>query len=156
MLARLTGWNLINAGIPGDTSAQALARLPALLQEQTPALVLVSIGGNDFLRRVPAAETRANVRRICELSVACGAQVLLVAIPAFSAAAALTGALSDHPMYEEIAQSLKIPLHAKHEKGWSAVLSDAALRSDQIHANAAGYEAFANGLFATVKAANLL
>lgn len=153
VLGRLTGWNVINAGISGDTSAQALARLPALLQEHSPALVLVSIGGNDFLRRQSEVETRANVRRICELSAAGGAQVLLVAIPAFSAAAALTGSLSDHPMYEEIAQSLKIPFHTK---GWSTVLSNAALRSDQIHANAQGYDAFANGLLATVKAANLL
>ena len=153
VMAKLTGWNVINAGVSGDTSAQALTRLPALLQEHSPQLVLVSIGGNEFLRRQPEAETRANVSRICELSVASGAQVLLVAIPAFSAAAALTGSLSDHPMYEEIAQSLKLPLHAK---GWSAVLSNAALRSDQIHANAQGYEAFANGLLATVKAANLL
>ena len=153
VLARLTGWNVINAGVSGDTSAQALARLPALLLEHSPQLVLVSIGGNDFLRRQGEAETRANVRRICELSVAGGAQVLLVAIPAFSAAAALTGSLSDHPMYQEIAQSLQISLHAK---GWSTVLSDAALRSDQIHANGRGYEVFANGLVATVRAANLL
>jgi len=86
VLAKLTGWNVTNAGVPGDTSAQALERLPALLQEHVPQLVLVSIGGNDFLRRLPEAETRANVRKICLDAQAGGAQVLLVAIPAFSAA----------------------------------------------------------------------
>ena len=152
VLAKLTGWNVINAGVSGDTSAQALARLPALLQEHAPLLVLVSIGGNDFLRRLPDSETRANIHKICELSLASGAQVLLVSIPRFSASAAITGALSDHPMYEEIAQSLKLPLHAQ---GWSTVLSNAALRSDQIHANAQGYEQFARGLIASVLAAKL-
>ena len=153
VLAKLTGWNVINAGVSGDTSAQALARLPALLLEHAPPLVLVSIGGNDFLRRLPESETRANIQKICELSLASGAQVLLVAIPRFSASAAITGALSDHPMYEDIAQSLKLPLHAQ---GWSTVLSNAALKSDQIHANAQGYEQFARGLLASVQAAKLL
>ena len=153
VLARLTGWNVINAGVSGDTSAQALARVPALLQEHVPPLVLVSIGGNDFLRRLPEAQTRANIQKICELCLASGAQVLLVAIPRFSASAAITGALSDHPMYEDIAQSLKLPLHAQ---GWSTVLSNAALKSDQIHANAQGYEQFARGLLASVQAAKLL
>lgn len=153
VLARLTGWNVINAGVSGDTSAQALARLPALLQEHVPPLVLVSIGGNDFLRRLPEAQTRANIQKICELCLVSGAQVLLVAIPRFSASAAITGALSDHPMYEDIAQSLKLPLHAQ---GWSTVLSNAALKSDQIHANAQGYEQFARGLLASVQAAKLL
>lgn len=153
VLAKLTGWNVINAGVSGDISAQALARLPALLQEHAPPLVLVSIGGNDFLRRLPESETRANIQKICELCIASGAQVLLVAVPRFSASAAVTGALSDHPMYVDIAQSLKLPLHAQ---GWSTVLSNAALKSDQIHANAQGYEQFARGLFASAQATKLL
>lgn len=153
VLARLTGWNIINAGVSGDTSAQALERLPALLQEHAPPLVIVSIGGNDFLRRIAEAETRRNVQRICELGLATGAQVLLVAIPRFSATAAITGALSDHPMYEDIARSLELPLH---DQGWSTVLSNAALKSDQIHANAQGYDQFARGLLATAQASRLL
>lgn len=152
VLTRLTGWNVVNAGVPGDTSAQALARLPTLLQEHAPALVLVSIGGNDFLRRLPEGETRANIRQICERSLASGAQTLLVAVPALSATAAITGTLSDHAMYEEIAQALKLPLHAR---GWSTVLANPALRSDQIHANAQGYEQFAQSLLAAAKAAQL-
>lgn len=153
VLARLTGWNVVNAGIPGDTSAQALARLPALLQEHSPQLVLVGIGGNDFLRRMSEKDTLANIRRICEQALAAGAQVMLIAVPAPSAAAVIAGSLSDHPLYQEIADSLRLPLHAK---GWSTVLANAALRSDQIHANAQGYEAFANGLLSTARAAQLL
>lgn len=153
VLARLTGWNVVNAGIPGDTSAQALARLPALLQEHSPQLVLVGIGGNDFLRRMSEKDTLANIRRICEQALAGGAQVMLIAVPAPSAAAVIAGSLSDHPLYQEIADSLRLPLHAK---GWSTVLANAALRSDQIHANAQGYEAFANGLLSTARAAQLL
>lgn len=148
VLAQLTGWSVVNAGVPGDTSQGALARLPGLLQEHAPRLVLVSIGGNDFLRGVPVSATRSNVREICRQSAAAGAQVLLVAIPAPSALAAATGMLGDHALYGELAEELKIPLHAG---GWSKVLGDATLRSDPIHANARGYEAFAQGLAETLK-----
>ena len=108
-------------------SAQALERLPALLQEHKPALVLVSIGGNDLLRRLPEADTRANLQRICELAQAAGAQVLVLAVPRPSVAAAFIGSLSDHPMYAEVSAALKLPLHAQ---GWATVLADevAALR----------------------------
>ena len=81
-----------------------------------------------------------------------GAQVLLVAVPELSLLAA-AGRLSDHPMYEEIAEELKIPLHTK---GWSSVLAQERLRSDQIHANAAGYAEFAQGLVGTLRQTGLL
>ncbi len=148
VLAGLTGWQVVNAGVPGDTSAAALARLPALLQEHAPRLVIVGIGGNDFLRRLPPAETRDNIRRICRDAAASGAQVLLVAIPELSMLAAVARSLSDHPMYEELANELGVPLH---EGGWAKVLGDPALRSDAIHANAQGYGAFARGLAARAR-----
>lgn len=152
VLATLTGWSVVNAGVPGHTSAQALERLPALLDEHRPALVLVSIGGNDFLRGVDPSATRANVQRICETARAAGAQVLLIAVPRPSAVAAV-GLLSDHPLYGELAEALRLPLH---RQGWAEVLADEALRSDRIHANAKGYEAFARGLLATLRASALL
>lgn len=153
VLQQLTGWAVTNGGVSGDTSAQALDRLPALLQQHAPALVLVSIGGNDLLRRMPEADLSANLQRSCELARAAGAQVLLIAVPRPSVAAAFTGSLSDHPVYGEVAERMRLPLH---RQGWSEVLADAALRSDNIHANAAGYAAFARGLVATARAVGLL
>ncbi len=152
VLAGLTGWNLVNAGVPGDTSAQALARLPALLAEHRPQLVIVSIGGNDFLRRLPEADTRAHVHAICRQALEAGAQVLLVALPRATPAAAF-GQLTDHRMYAEIAADLDIPLQ---RQGWAEVLADPELRADAIHANARGYAQFARSLRATALAAGLL
>ncbi len=148
VLARLSGWNVVNAGVSGDTSAAALARLAPLLQEHSPRLVLLGIGGNDFLRRLPDAQTRANIRTICRQATAAGAQVVLIAIPEASPVSAVMWSLGDHAMYAEIANELKLPLY---ESGWSKVLSDPALRSDPIHGNAQGYEAFAKGLFAGLR-----
>lgn len=153
VLAQLTGWKVVNAGIPGDTSAGALQRLPDLLKEHAPPLVLVSIGGNDFLRRMSQAQTRDNIRNICQQAAAGGAQVLLIAVPELSAVAAVARSLSDHPMYAELAKELKIPVHAS---GWAEVLSDPKLRSDPIHANAAGYAKFAGGVAETARKVGLL
>jgi lysophospholipase L1-like esterase len=148
----LSGWSVINAGVPGDTSAQALARLPALLQEHQPALVLVSIGGNDFLRRLPEADTRANLQRTCEQVLAAGAQALVLAVPRPTVAAAVMGSLSDHPMYGEVADALKLPLVAG---GWSAVLADESLRADTIHANARGYAQMARSVHDAARSVGL-
>jgi acyl-CoA thioesterase I len=152
-LAALTGWAVVNAGVPGDTAAQAAERLPALLVEHKPALVIVSAGGNDFLRRVPAAETEAALRSAIASARNAGAQVLLVAVPQPSIGAALGAGLTDHPLYAKLADELKLPLHAN---GWAKVLGDDKLRSDQIHANAAGYRAFAEDLAATLRSTGLL
>jgi acyl-CoA thioesterase I len=151
-LAALTGWNVVNAGVPGNTAAQTVERLPALLDEHKPALVIVSAGGNDFLRRVPGAETEAALRNAIGLARDAGAQVLLVAVPQPSLGAAI-GGLSDHPLYAQLADELTLPLHAN---GWTKVLGEPKLRSDQIHANAAGYRAFAEGLAATLRSTGLL
>jgi acyl-CoA thioesterase I len=152
-LAALTGWNVINGGVPGDTSGQAIARLPVLLAEHRPALVIVSLGGNDFLRRLAADETETNLRRMVAMVGEAGAQLLLVAVPQPSVGAAVGLGLSDHPMYARLAEELRLPLHAQ---GWSRVLGDDKLKSDQIHANAAGYRAFAEGLVQTLRGAKLL
>jgi len=153
VLAGLTGWDVVNAGVPGDTTAQALQRLPALLAEHRPDLVLLGIGGNDFLRHEPDAAARAAIVRICEQARSAGAQVMLIAVPRPTLAARFTGSLDDHPMYEAIANDLKLPLH---RRGWADVLQDAALRSDAIHANAAGYRRFAESLLVAARTSGLL
>jgi acyl-CoA thioesterase-1 len=147
-LAALTGWRVVNGGVPGDTAAQALERLPALLAEHRPALVIVSLGGNDFLRRVAPAETDTALRSVVARTREAGAQVLLVAVPQPSLTAAIGAGLSDHPLYARLADELALPMHAG---GWVRVLGDAQLRSDQIHANAEGYRVFAEGLAATLR-----
>ena len=152
VLAGLTGWNVVNAGVPGDTSAQALARLPALLAEHQPKLVIVSIGGNDFLRKLPESDTRTHVHAICKQSLAAGAQVLLVAVPRATVAAAL-GQMTDHALYAEVAEDLKIPLQ---REAWGEVLAQPDLRADAVHANARGYAQFARSVQSTAAAVGLL
>ena len=146
VLAGLTGWQIINGGVSGNTSAQALARLPALMRRQ-PQLVLVSIGGNDFLRKVPEADTRSNIRQIVQQIKAAGVPAVLVAVPYFTTGA-LFGRLREHPIYEELAAELNVALL---KGAWAEVLGDKKLKSDQIHANAQGYRVFAENMWAFLK-----
>lgn len=142
-LAKKTGWNVINAGINGDTSAGVLNRLDKIIQ-QKPALVLLGIGGNDVLRKVPSSVTKDNIAKIISQLQAKNIPVVLIAEPHISASA-LFGKASDNPIYQEIASSHNVPLLSDV---WSDILSDNKLKSDQIHANADGYALFSDKLYA--------
>jgi acyl-CoA thioesterase I len=144
VLEQLTGYVTRNAGINGDTSEGALARLPSLLQDYTPGMLLLSIGGNDFLRGVPLARTREALKQLVLTSVA-NTQVVLVAEPRPDIVALASGSLKDHEVYADVATETGVPLFAG---AWSYVLSRPELRSDQIHANAEGYREFAEKLAA--------
>ncbi len=87
--------------------------------------------------------TKANITATVAKLQAADIPVVLIAEPHFSSSA-LFGKASDNPIYKEIAKSADVPLYTG---GWSNVLSDDRLKSDQIHANAAGYRQFAEGLY---------
>ena len=141
VLAELSKWNVVNAGVNGDTSADVLTRVNEIT-EQNPDLVLLGVGGNDVLQRISPDTTRANIIATIDTLQSNNIDVVLIAEPYFSTSA-LFGKASDNPLYEDIAEAEGIPLYSD---GWSTVLSDEALKSDKIHANAAGYRQFAEGL----------
>ena len=71
---------VVNASISGETSAGALARLPALLQKHRPSVVVIELGGNDALRGLAPPQLRGNLERMIGLSRQAGARVLLLGI----------------------------------------------------------------------------
>ncbi len=78
MLAQKLEANLVNASISGETTAGGKARLPALLRQHKPAVVVIELGGNDGLRGLPLAATQANLRDMVRAADASGARVLLL------------------------------------------------------------------------------
>ncbi len=71
-------YRVVNASISGDTTAGALARLPAALERHHPAVVILELGGNDGLRGLSLERTAANLSAMTQDSRAAGARVLLI------------------------------------------------------------------------------
>ncbi len=147
LLAKTTGWKIVNKGVPGDTSAGGLERLTDLLSEYQPQLLIVELGGNDFLQQVPQSQTEANLKAMLSLAKAQNVKTILVAIPEFNALRAAVGNLADHPMYEAIAKETATPLI---KDIFSDVLINRSLKADQIHPNAAGYAEVGNKMYAAL------
>ena len=91
-LARGSGWvallaarlaqrkiaaTVINASISGDTTSGGLSRLPALLAQHRPAIVILELGANDALRGLPLTMTRANLEAMARAAKAAGAKVVI-------------------------------------------------------------------------------
>jgi acyl-CoA hydrolase len=137
LLEKSTGWKIVNEGVPGDTTSQGLARLPNLLEEHKPQLLVIELGGNDLLDKMPVSELERNVKEIILKAREQGIESVLVAIPSVSPLKAAIGGLSDHPIYKKISEETKTPLITEV---FSEVLSDRDLKADQIHPNAMGYQ----------------
>ena len=69
---------VVNASVSGDTTAGGRARLPALLTQHQPTVVVIELGGNDALRGLPLKNTEDNLATMVQAAQKAGAQVLLV------------------------------------------------------------------------------
>lgn len=144
LLEQKTGWTIVNGGINGNTSADGLKRLPDLLDEYQPVLVLVTLGGNDMLRHVPEAQTVANLEQILATIKASGAQAVLIATPEPKLMGAVFQNLSPPAYYRSIAEAQQVALI---EDAIADVLSDPQLKGDQIHPNARGHALLADKIY---------
>lgn len=143
LLATATGWRVVNGGLPGDTAEQAAPRLRALLDEHRPALVLIEIGGNDFLRRRSQREVKEDLRTLVRTAREAQARVVLVAVPELSLLGIVAGRPADSPIYAELADEEGVSVV---EDVFADVLGRPELRADRIHPNAAGYREMAEGI----------
>ena len=147
VLSGLIGRTVVRAGVPGEVTAQGLERLPQVLEEHRPRLVIVCFGGNDMLRKVAKDQIKANLRRILQMIRDRGAAAVLVGVPQ---PALLTSAPE---FYAELAQEFRIPYEGKVVK---EVLFTADMKSDPIHPNARGYRRIAEALAAVLKQAGAI
>jgi lysophospholipase L1-like esterase len=142
LLSRHLGIRVINAGRRGDTTAQALERISDAVLDKNPRLVIILLGGNDFLRQLPLQDTRKNLEQIVRRVQAQGAMAAIVGMR--------LGLFTDEyaAVFEETAQQLGALYIPGVMKG---ILSDAKLRSDPIHPNGAGYRLVAERIGAKLK-----
>ena len=73
---------VVNASISGDTTGGGAQRLPSLLEQHEPSVVIIELGGNDGLRAYPIKQMRANLAKMTQASLEQGAKVLLLAAEA--------------------------------------------------------------------------
>ncbi|MDH3320451.1 MAG: GDSL-type esterase/lipase family protein [Betaproteobacteria bacterium] len=125
---------VVRAGVPGEVSAQALARLPGALEQFQPQLLVLCIGGNDFLRNLGKAQAAANVQTMVSMARQRGIGVLLIGTPEKG----LT--MTPPAFYAEIAEQARIPYEGKVV---GEILRNSELKSDTIHPNARGYRLIA-------------
>lgn len=152
LLAARTGWQIVNAGIPGDTAEAGKRRLQALLDEHRPVLVIVEIGGNDFLRRRSPKAVKDDLRSIVRTARQAGAQVVLVAVPELSLLGVVARRPADSPIYRELGEEEKVLVI---DDVFAEILGRPELCADQIHPNAQGYQEMATGIHAALKTMGL-
>lgn len=148
LLGERTGWRVVNAGVPGDTAQAAQSRLGPLLEEHEPELVIIEIGGNDFLRRRPESAVKQDIKTLIGAARSAGAQVVLVGVPNLSFLAVVAGKAADADLYGELGEEEGVPVI---EDVFSDILSQPELCADKIHPNAAGYRRMAAGIHSALQ-----
>lgn len=134
--------SVVNAGNPGETSERGLKRLPYLLKQQQPDLLILCHGGNDFLQRRNQEQLAENLRQMVKIAKEAGSDVILVGVPNLSMVAAPPS------FYEKVAEEFNIPYEGDILR---RLLTDKNLKSDAIHPNAEGYRQMAEALHALIE-----
>ena len=142
VLQKLSGRTVINAGVPGELSAEGLARLPGLLDKHNPDLLILIHGGNDMLRKKNLDRTAENLRSMINLTQSKGAQVVMMAVPN------PTLILSPAAFYETVAEETGVPIETD---AISDILQFPGNKSDSVHPNAKGYRKMAERLYALLQ-----
>lgn len=137
VLAREIGFRVVNAGVPGEVTAEGLARLPEVLDRERPALMILCLGGNDILRHLDSRQTADNLRAMVQVARERGVSVILVGVPSFSIS------MDPPPYYGEIAGEFGIPYDGK---SLPRILGTRSLKTDTIHPNGTGYRQLAMAL----------
>lgn len=136
VLSRAIGRPIVNLGVPGDTTEDGLARADVALGEN-PGIVLILLGGNDYLRRVDEEITRANLGALIERFQDAGAVVVLLGVRS----GILINGRDD--MYEELSETYGT---IYVEDVLDGIFGNANLMYDGIHPNDAGYRMIAERL----------
>jgi lysophospholipase L1-like esterase len=143
VLAEMSGREVVNAGVPGELSGQGRQRLPALLDEYRPGLLILIHGGNDILQKIAAEQTRDNLKAMIAEARQRNVPVVMLGVPAFGIVF-----LHSAKVYEELVQSEAIPSDLD---SLPKILASNELKSDAVHPNDQGYRQLAENIVALLQ-----
>ncbi len=143
-LQSLIGRKVVNGGVPGEVSADGLQRLPEVLEEVNPKLLILCHGGNDLLQKLNETGAAANVRAMIRLAKNKGIGVVLIATPKPGLS------LAPPEFYAEIAKEFALPFN---DDALKSILRNNGLKSDLVHPNARGYAQIAETVAKLLKKA---
>ena len=141
-LSRMISMPVINAGIPGDTTASALRRLQDDVLSQSPRIVLITLGGNDLKNGISKEHAFGNLKVIVEAIQGQGALVVLAGVHIPFLGRGFKGA------YEQLSKEAGAVLIPNVFEG---IMGDRSLMSDAIHPNDDGYAIMAEKFYKAVK-----
>ena len=142
VLAELSGLEVINAGISGETTQEGAERLAQELDAHQPALLILIEGGNDILRNRSAASIKRDLASMIDTAKASGVPVVLIGVPQkklFSSSA---------PWYRELAEEHGLVFEGEVI---GSLMRSPSMKSDPIHFNAEGYRAMAEAIYELLK-----
>lgn len=144
LLSKTIGVPVQNFGVSGNTTADALARISDVTDAH-PDVVIVLLGGNDALQRIPATVTQKNLSTIISTLQAAHIRVVLVGVPG--------GFLSDPyaPMFQSLARTFTPISYVPNIL--SGLLGNSKYMSDEVHPNDAGYAKVAARIAPAVESA---
>ena len=142
VLSRMLKRKVINAGVSGDTTKGALLRLKRDVLSRDPYLVIIELGGNDFLKNIPLKETAGNLEKIVTLIQNKGA---IAVICDTSVGYFMKG-------YREHFRSIALKKKAVFIPGvMDNIFNNPGLKSDYVHPDAKGYRIIARRIYQAVK-----
>ena len=139
ILSELSSREVINAGVPGEISRNGLIRLPSLLDEHQPELLILIHGGNDILRKIPNHQTRKNIEQMLGLAKQRDIKVVMLGVPEPN-----LFLMGSAEIYQQIAEQNNTPIDLET---LPSILSNKKLKSDMIHPNTLGYKTLAENVF---------
>ena len=142
ILAKMLDIPVVNAGVDGDTTVDALNRIQSEVLEKNPRLVIVEFGGNDFLKKVPMQDSVANMKEMVALIQKKGA---MVAIADASAGFFLKSYRAEFSKIAYECGAIFIPGIL------GGILTNPGLKSDFLHPNEEGYKMIAQRISLAIK-----
>jgi len=138
ILAQLSGRQVINAGVPGELSASGLRRLPGVLLQWHPDMLILCHGGNDLLQKRDHEQLRQNLEGMVRIARQQQVPVVLIAVPRPALFLKADG------VYARLAKEFRLPLAGEILE---EIISSAELKSDHVHPNARGYRLLAQRVY---------